>query len=231
MQTEQTRGDITKERLLDAAEQLFATEGLDVSSRRISQEAGQKNNSAMQYHFASRAALMEALVARRMAPINARRRALLDALVARGGSSSVPDLVAVLVVPLAEQAGGAPHGRAYLAFLAQVFARGLASSLLGPEHVSNDAFLDTLARLRVELAHVPDDVFAARIGLMGGQLVQAISSAERSLDGLVGDARHAALVAFTSELVDYVVGGLVAPSHDAVSAVFATRMPTTGRAR
>lgn len=221
MHTEQTRGDVTKTRILDAAERLFATEGLDVSSRRISQEAGQKNNSAMQYHFASREALMEALVARRMTPINTRRRALLDALVARGDARSLPDLVAVLVVPLAEQAASLEHGRAYLGFLSQVFARGLVSTLLGPEHVANDAFLETLARLRVELVTIPDDVFAARIALMGEQLVHAISSAERTLDGLDTAARHAALVACAESIVDYVVGGLCGPVHGAAGRVFA----------
>jgi hypothetical protein len=42
----------TKERLLRTAERLFALRGIDaVSMRSICAEAGQRNNTALQYHF------------------------------------------------------------------------------------------------------------------------------------------------------------------------------------
>ena len=48
---------------IDAAEALFAERGLDgVTTREILDAAGQKNQSALQYHFGSREGLILALV-------------------------------------------------------------------------------------------------------------------------------------------------------------------------
>ncbi len=68
----------TREQLLDAAEALFVAEGpANVSLRAILREAGQKNQSAMQYHFGNRAGLMAAIRERRLMQIEARRAELL----------------------------------------------------------------------------------------------------------------------------------------------------------
>ena len=64
--------------ILVAAEKMFADYGLHGASlRQISEAAGQKNTSAIQYHFGSRDRLVEAVFALRMAVINPRRQAAL----------------------------------------------------------------------------------------------------------------------------------------------------------
>ena len=46
------RGDATRQALMKAAEQLFAEKGpSNVTIREIVEKAGQKNESALQYHF------------------------------------------------------------------------------------------------------------------------------------------------------------------------------------
>ncbi len=71
--------DSTREQLLDAAEALFLERGLgDVSLREIVREAGQKNQSALQYHFGSRDGLINAILSRRVGQLELRRRALVD---------------------------------------------------------------------------------------------------------------------------------------------------------
>jgi AcrR family transcriptional regulator len=54
----------TREKLLRAAEHLFARHGLDVPIREIHAMAGQKNASAIQYHFGSKEELVQAIIER-----------------------------------------------------------------------------------------------------------------------------------------------------------------------
>src|ERR1700730_3131631 len=69
----------TKDRILDAAERLFAIQGFEATSlRAITAEAG-VNLAAVNYHFQSKGALLRAVIARRIGPVNRRRLELLDA--------------------------------------------------------------------------------------------------------------------------------------------------------
>jgi AcrR family transcriptional regulator len=71
------KGD-TKARILEAAENLFGMNGFDaVSLREITTAAG-VNLAAVNYHFQSKDTLIDAVIARRIEPVNARRFALLD---------------------------------------------------------------------------------------------------------------------------------------------------------
>lgn len=80
----------TRERLLDAAEELFSMHGIDGTSvRSLTKRAG-VNLAAVSYHFGSKDGLLDAVLERRVAPINARRLAALDALEAEWGEEPVP---------------------------------------------------------------------------------------------------------------------------------------------
>ncbi|WP_298036150.1 TetR/AcrR family transcriptional regulator [uncultured Desulfuromonas sp.] len=68
----------TKERILDAAERLFAREGFHTTSlRAITSRAG-ANLAAVNYHFGSKEALLEAVFERRLVPLNRERRERLE---------------------------------------------------------------------------------------------------------------------------------------------------------
>lgn len=86
--------------------------------RQIAAESGQRNTSAVAYHFGTRAALVGALYEHRMAPINARRLEFL----AEHPDGAVRTYVRALVEPLAEtltdaEKAGRPSW--YLRFLAE----------------------------------------------------------------------------------------------------------------
>ena len=69
----------TRANLLTAAEQLFATRGVEgVSLREIARSAGAKNVIAVQYHFADRDGVLRALLDKHLPAVDARRHALLD---------------------------------------------------------------------------------------------------------------------------------------------------------
>ena len=103
-----------RERLLDTAERLFAERGISgVSLREITEAAGQRNASVVQYHFGSRGGLVAAVVQRRMATVDAARSARLDAASADGRAPDLHEAMRILVEPLAECLR-TESGRAYL---------------------------------------------------------------------------------------------------------------------
>ena len=83
----------TKERILDAAELLFAEVGLRGFSLRAVTAAAGANIAAVNYHFGSKAALLLALIRRIFAGVQAEQLARLDAL---EGNAGAPVLVAIL---------------------------------------------------------------------------------------------------------------------------------------
>src|SRR5579859_4078456 len=94
----------TKDRILDAAERLFAHKGIEATSlRTITAEAG-VNLAAVNYHFQSKEALMHAVIARRLDPINQRRLAMLDAYEAEAAGAPVPlnQLLEAMLRPIFE---------------------------------------------------------------------------------------------------------------------------------
>ena len=85
----------TKERLLDAAETLFGDRGVAaVSVRDITAAAG-ANIAAVNYHFGSKDGLLQAVINRRMEPLNAERLRLLD-LVESAAGDAPPTVEGVL---------------------------------------------------------------------------------------------------------------------------------------
>ena len=113
----------TRRQLIDAAETLFADRGIDaVSLREINSAAGQRNATALQYHFGDRQGLLRAVMTKHHPEVEARRHALLDEL---EGSSQLDlrALSAALVRPPASKLADAAGGRAYLRIAAQLVNR------------------------------------------------------------------------------------------------------------
>lgn len=89
----------TRARLLDAAEELFAQHGIHaVATSEIVSAAGQRNASAVSYHFGSRDDLLWALLVERDAPVDAERGNALEAL---GTRPTPTGLLNALVGPYA----------------------------------------------------------------------------------------------------------------------------------
>ena len=75
----------TKDRLLDAAERLFAVRGFVGTSMRAVTQAADAAVSAANYHFGSKEALLAAVLRRRIGPINERRLEVLGRIEAQAG--------------------------------------------------------------------------------------------------------------------------------------------------
>src|SRR5256885_9532365 len=70
----------TRTRILDAAEELFMQHGFEATSMRLLTGKAGVNLAAVNYHFGSKDALIEALFRRRLDPMNGARIAELDRL-------------------------------------------------------------------------------------------------------------------------------------------------------
>ena len=91
----------TKDRILDVAERLFGDRGFtDTSLRTITAEAG-ANLAAVNYYFQSKDALIQAVFARRLGPLNQERMAMLDACEARVGDGplSIEEVLRAFLEP------------------------------------------------------------------------------------------------------------------------------------
>lgn len=87
----------TKEKILDAAEHLFARDGFHATSlRAITSHAG-VNLAAVNYHFGSKDALLEAVFERRLIPLNEKRLSGMRAVRQAAGESGVRPAVHELV--------------------------------------------------------------------------------------------------------------------------------------
>ena len=80
----------TRERLLDAAESLFAERGFEGTSMRAITKAAGTSVSAANYHFGSKEKLLHETLRRATAPANEQRIALLDRYQAEAGDTPLP---------------------------------------------------------------------------------------------------------------------------------------------
>ncbi len=87
----------TKEKILDAAELLFAAHGYHATSLRAITASAEVNLAAVNYHFGSKDALMEAVLLRRLEPLNKLRLSQLEAVLSRAeAAGTVPTTREVL---------------------------------------------------------------------------------------------------------------------------------------
>ncbi|MFC3053523.1 TetR/AcrR family transcriptional regulator [Kordiimonas pumila] len=115
------RADLTKIALIEAAERLIAKKGLaNVTTRAILDEAGQKNQSALQYHFGSKDGLIGATINERTRQIDKVRLTMLESM---PDEPSLRQIYQALVYPLRDLIKNDAAGKNYLSFLAQAATR------------------------------------------------------------------------------------------------------------
>ncbi|MFV0297442.1 MAG: TetR family transcriptional regulator [Hyphomicrobiaceae bacterium] len=172
----------TRERLLNAAERLFAQHGIDsVSMRQINREAGQKNTSSIHYYFGSREAIIEAVIERRMSAINTRRMRLIEELEAAGRQGELAELVAAYVRPLATQPGTGNGSNAYVRFLAQAYASSGIDVLKIARGRWDQSLVDLVRLISACLPEIPRNVVRERILNFFRIVVYVLADRERDI--------------------------------------------------
>jgi AcrR family transcriptional regulator len=115
----------TKVAVLNAAERLFAARGFKATSLRAITAEAEANLGAVNYHFASKNALILAVLGRRMRPLNAARVALLDVFekAANGRPLPIEKILEALFRPAFELiARGSNGGRYFVRLLSLCLA-------------------------------------------------------------------------------------------------------------
>jgi AcrR family transcriptional regulator len=116
----------TATRLRRTAERLFAAHGFDgVSVRQITRDAGQRNSTAVAYHFGSRDGLLLAVLEHHLDQVLLRHEALLERYrdASPTGPAGLLDLADVLVMPLCAELECADGGPEFLQVAAEVINR------------------------------------------------------------------------------------------------------------
>lgn len=203
-----TRADQTRESLMRAAEMLFAREGIEnVSVRAILREAGQRNESAMHYHFGNKDGLIEALQSQRIQQVIDLRRESIDAAMADGRKPSVRELCYLMVEAPFRLCALDKGFRDFIS----VFGQRLVTSsspvnrhLLGRRNTRYEA---VLALLREHLSDLDEPLFSMRGENMGRFVMLAMSRRAR----LGGSFRGKSARLFLNDLADTMTGMLTAP--------------------
>jgi AcrR family transcriptional regulator len=202
-------GAATRERLMVAAERLFAERGIDaVSIRDITNEAG-ANSAAIHYHFGSKTALITAILDWRAADIAARRSEWLLRIEA-ADAPTLREVIEAFVVPTAELAADDDGGARYhIGFIAAVLAN--------PEHMPLviEAFEPTTDRWVAALArvtpHLDADVRELRLALAKDMLNRVLGQPDGPVRAWIAIRAPGADGPLTERLIDFLVGAFAAP--------------------
>ncbi len=206
---EVSRSHATRERILDAAEHLFAARGFHgCSIRDITGEAG-VDVALANYHFGSKQGLLEAVIARRAEDLNGERLARLDAVLASSPGRKPPleAIIDAFTHPLLDRSSrGSPGWKSYFALIAEVNNSPEFGGLLMSRHFDPvvQRFISAM-RLALPDAHDRDVYWAYHF--LSGALTLTFAETGR-IDKLSGGACHSSdLDSVHERLVPYCAAG------------------------
>jgi AcrR family transcriptional regulator len=203
------RGRSTPELLLDTAERLFAQHGIGaISSRRVAEEAGAANNSAVRYHFGGKDDLVMAIVRRHSAEVDKIRREMLDEA---GDSAGPRHYLACLVLPVTEHHARQQPPTWFARFLVQVRSDPVLREPTLAVWNDSPARDEATARLRASISDIDWDILQRRSDMVESLVIQVCTDQERKLSGRSRQAARAAWESAAQFLLDAVVGLLLAP--------------------
>lgn len=195
----------TKDLLLREAQRLFARRGVyRVTVREIVSAAGQRNVSALNYHFGSREGVLDAILTRYGDPTDLVRGELRAAV---GTDPSSRDLIAALVVPYAAHLAE-EDGRDYLRIVSQLAPRFSLWREANPG--TGPCLREILGLLEQRPERVAPAVRCERVV----ELIMLMTTATAERARLIESGRAPELddATFVANLTDVLVGVLEAPS-------------------
>jgi AcrR family transcriptional regulator len=165
----------TKQRILDSAERLFADRGFEATSlRTIIGDAG-VNLAAVHYHYHSKDALLDAVILRRIGPVNSERLRMLDACeraAGEGPASLESVLTAFLGPPF--RLGSDPQSKTFLRLMGRIMSDSTAVFRL----VVEDHFRVILERFSIALQkaapELPRQEILWRLSFVAGAMAHTL---------------------------------------------------------
>jgi AcrR family transcriptional regulator len=210
----------TRTRILDAAEELFMQHGFEGTSMRLLTARAEVNLAAVNYHFGSKDALIEAVFRRRLDPMNAARIAALEKLETEApGKPLAPEIIIRAFVGeslrMIEDAKGG--GRNFIRLLGRTYTEPAKSirALIG------QMYAPTMERYKAALERalpqMPREELVWRMHFMFGTLsyTLAATDAVQLIAGAKPEDRHDARL-LEDRLTAFLAAGLAAPLKTAV---------------
>ncbi|MCU1394412.1 MAG: hypothetical protein JWM34_2840 [Ilumatobacteraceae bacterium] len=199
----------TRDKLITIGQHLFAEQGVfRVPLRTVIERAGQKNTSALHYHFGGREGLLNAIIERHNEGIEDERAEMLAAIEADGLRSDIPAVVRAFVLPFARKLE-TDEGREFLRVIAQL------TDLFdfwddGPPQTPPQAHA-AMSMIAAAIPDQPSEVRHERVTTMLMLVSDALALRARQIDQ--GRTLHLTDEAFVANLIDMSVGALQAPSR------------------
>ena len=205
----------TQTRILDAAEELFLQHGFEGASMRMLTTRAGVNLAAINYHFGSKDALIEAVLRRRLDPMNANRVAALDRIEAQAaGRPLEPEAIIGAFVGtslrmIEDSRGG---GRNFIRLLGRTYTdpdkqiRALIGQLYAP------AMERYKAAFTRALPGLPRDELVWRMHFMFGTLSYTLAATDtvQLIAGFKAEDRYDARL-LEARLTAFLAAGLLAP--------------------
>ena len=207
----------TRTRILDAAEELFMQHGFGGTSMRQLTAKAAVNLAAVNYHFGSKDALIEAVFRRRLDPMNAGRIAELDRLEKACAGPLAPEAIirAFVGASLRMIEDAKCGGRNFIRLLGRTYTdphkqiRALIGQLYAP---AMERFKSAFER---SLPQMPRDELVWRIHFMFGTLAYTLAATDtvQLIAGCKPEDRYDARL-LEARLTAFLAAGLLAPLHD-----------------
>jgi len=208
----------TRTRILDAAEELFMQHGFGGTSMRQLTAKAAVNLAAVNYHFGSKDALIEAVFRRRLDPMNAGRIAELDRLEKASSGALSPEAIirAFVGASLRMIEDAKCGGRNFIRLLGRTYTdphkqiRALIGQLYAP---AMERFKNAFERA---LPQMPRDELVWRIHFMFGTLAYTLAATDtvQLIAGCKAEDRYDARL-LEARLTAFLAAGLLAPLHNA----------------
>ena len=198
----------TKDKILDAAERLIGERGYaGTSLRHIIAEAG-VNLAAVHYHFGSKEDLLDAVVLRKVKPVNDARLAWLDRAEAEAGSGplKVEKVLESFLIPTAEMASGNPE---FVRLMGRMFTEGMMPRIT--ERHFRVTSLRFVTALRRAIPDLTEEELLWRVHFMVGATAHTMCIAP-IFPQIAGDP--ADLVPRMQRLVTFLSAGFRAPATE-----------------
>ena len=171
----------TQDRILDAAETLFMEHGFEATSLRAITAAAAVNLAAVNYHFGSKEELFQAVLTRRLDPMNQRRLALLDRFErdAAAAPLSCERIIVALFVPALELARDPERGgKDFLRLLGRAYADPAPFI----RHFLSEQYAQMIARFKAAfgraLPHLPKKELSWRLHFIMGALSYTLAATD-----------------------------------------------------
>jgi AcrR family transcriptional regulator len=200
---------VTRTRILDAAEELFMQHGFEGTSMRQLTARAQVNLAAVNYHFGSKDALIEAVFRRRLDPMNAERIAALDRLQDLSPESIIRAFIGPSLRLIEDAKGG---GRNFIRLLGRTYtepAKELRVLIGGMYAPTMERYKAALERA---LPQMPKDELVWRMHFMFGTLAYTLAATDtvQLIAGCKPEDRYDAAL-LEERLAAFLLAGLLAP--------------------